>query len=178
MGGGGGELGERGKDRGCLLTQSPRGQVGRKAKPGEAARQSPERCRGQTWGAQAVGRVEGSRAARDGGAASGRQAQVGEMEQGGPGKRGKAGGKRGDRIGERGHPGGCGGKSEEGGRARPGLPAGCLSPGGAPGVRVGRGGAAGGGVGAGGAGETVPPLPPGPAPALAASASLPPPPRP
>lgn len=89
---GGGELGEREKDRDSLLPRSPRGQVARKAKPGEAARQSPERCRGQTWGAQAVGRGEGSRAARDGGATSGQPAQVGEMEQGGPGKRGKAGG--------------------------------------------------------------------------------------
>lgn len=68
---GGGELGEREKDRDSLLPQSPRGQVGRKAKPGEAARQSPERCRGQTWDAQAVGRREGSQAARDGGAAGG-----------------------------------------------------------------------------------------------------------
>jgi hypothetical protein len=37
-----------------------------KEDPGETARQSPERCLGQTWGAQAVGREERSQAAGDG----------------------------------------------------------------------------------------------------------------
>lgn len=137
---GGGELGEREKDRDSPPSSEPQGIDRSEGK--QSLEKRPDRAPKGAAGRPGVHKlsVEGKgvrlheRAARPAGdypkwgdgtpRATGKEASPGET---GRRNRGK------------GSQGGCGGKPERGGRARPGLPAGCLSPGGAPGVRVGGG---------------------------------------
>lgn len=101
---------------------------------------APKGAAGRPGAHRLLGEGKGVRLHETAARPAGDKPKSGRWNKEGQGKGARPGWKRGDGTGEWGHPGGRGGKSERRGRARPGLPAGCLSPGGAPRVRVGRDG--------------------------------------
>lgn len=135
---GAGNWGSKRKTGTPLLPLEPQGTGQRKAKPREAVKRSPKGAPGGPGAHRLSGEGKGVGLHETAARPAGDQPRSGRRNKEGQGKRGMAG-ERGDGTGERGHPGRSEGKSERRGQVRPGLPAGCLSPGGAPGVRVGRG---------------------------------------